>query len=521
MSTLESCMITNPLNKSDECAKFTIDNTMKPFVMSDIMNAGQEYTFSMWMRSDDVGEVVIEGATCPSTSSWQQYIIRFVASTAELVLHFTQNGTYYIYKPQLEIGSVATDYEPAPEDLDQSIEEMRASFEQTANGLRMDISKTQTDLSTSTNELQNQLNTINKYFTFDINGMTIGQSDSPYKVVIDNDEMVFSVNGVDSLFVTPDGVYAPDIGVSKRLNILGYTIEEAADGKVNCDYTGATIPLTIVRQPVDQTITFGETAEFTIKARGDGVKYQWQYGMNGGGTYLVNANNNTTYESTYRFRPTDDSITEQKIRCIVTDRHDNRLVSEEVILHVNQKSSGGDSDTMMYTVTNDLINVVSDNDATSVAANEPYAAVLTPDEGYVLSSVIVAMGGEDVTTDSYDYNVDTGAVNIPSVTGDVVITAIAQYGFIAPDYEEYDVSVDFEGDVLDGNVTLSNNAVTVTHNSPYVTAINVAEGYTIDAVAVFVGNANVTDTVYSEGVIDIPSVTGPVNILIVISKVSE
>jgi hypothetical protein len=47
---------------------------------------------------------------------------------------------------------------------------------------------------------------------------------------------------------------------------------------------------------------------------------------------------------------------------------------------------------------------------------------LTASEGYSINSVIVEMGGEDVTSTVYS----DGSINIPSVTGDVVITAIAE-----------------------------------------------------------------------------------------------
>jgi hypothetical protein len=72
-----------------------------------------------------------------------------------------------------------------------------------------------------------------------------------------------------------------------------------------------------------------------------------------------------------------------------------------------------------YTITNNLFNISSNNNAVSVQENASYSATLTAAEGYELDSVTVTMGGVDVTTDVYA----DGVVNITAVTGDVVITA--------------------------------------------------------------------------------------------------
>lgn len=73
----------------------------------------------------------------------------------------------------------------------------------------------------------------------------------------------------------------------------------------------------------------------------------------------------------------------------------------------------------MYSITNNLVNVTSDNAAVSVEENSAYSAVLTVADGYDLDSVTVTMGGVDVTADVYT----DGVITIPAVTGDIVITA--------------------------------------------------------------------------------------------------
>lgn len=74
-----------------------------------------------------------------------------------------------------------------------------------------------------------------------------------------------------------------------------------------------------------------------------------------------------------------------------------------------------------YTVTNNLTNVTTTNAATTIAQGAIYAASLSAQSGYDLSDVTITMGGEDVTALYYAY----GAISIPSVTGDIVVTATA------------------------------------------------------------------------------------------------
>ncbi|MDT6129047.1 hypothetical protein RQ444_00495, partial [Streptococcus pneumoniae] len=53
------------------------------------------------------------------------------------------SGTAWVTGIKVEIGSVATDWSPAPEDADGLITEAKATFERTAQGLRTDLSAIQ------------------------------------------------------------------------------------------------------------------------------------------------------------------------------------------------------------------------------------------------------------------------------------------------------------------------------------------------------------------------------------------
>lgn len=57
------------------------------------------------------------------------------------------------------------------------------------------------------------------------------------------------------------------------------------------------------------------------------------------------------------------------------------------------------------------------------------------------------------------------------------------------------------------DVVSSNTNVTVNKNASYTTTLTPEDGFTLGAVTVIMGELDITSTVYSDGVISIPSVT--------------
>lgn len=88
-------------------------------------------------------------------------------------------------------------------------------------------------------DVQKQLETITKYFTFDIDGLTIGQAENTNKVVIDNDEISIMVGGVVVQRFDAEGrALIPELSITRLVDLLGYQIEEDDSGNLNCDYIG-------------------------------------------------------------------------------------------------------------------------------------------------------------------------------------------------------------------------------------------------------------------------------------------
>lgn len=73
------------------------------------------------------------------------------------------------------------------------------------------------------------------------------------------------------------------------------------------------------------------------------------------------------------------------------------------------------------TITYNLSHVSSSNTTASIESGQSYTTTLTASTNYTLNSVTVTMGGVDITSTVYS----SGTVSIPSVTGNIVITATA------------------------------------------------------------------------------------------------
>lgn len=74
-----------------------------------------------------------------------------------------------------------------------------------------------------------------------------------------------------------------------------------------------------------------------------------------------------------------------------------------------------------YSVTTDLTSCIISSTDTQVIEGESYSATISAIDGYELSSIVVTMGGEDVTSSA----VSGSSIIIPNVTGNITITAVA------------------------------------------------------------------------------------------------
>lgn len=142
-----------------------------------------------------------------------------------------------------------------------------------------------------------------------------------------------------------------------------------------------------------------------------------------------------------------------------------------------------------------LTNTYSSNSAGTVTAGAPFSTTLTAPEGYEIGSVTVTMGDTDITASAYA----KGVVTIPSVTGNVVITA-----------ESGEVRIDKTYSVTNHltHVVTDNDFTTANHGEYYGACLTPDSGYALDSVTVTMGGVDITSWAYNSSYIDIISVTG-------------
>ena len=119
-----------------------------------VFNCFKHYMFLKNSKTGTVSGVsYLTLAGYDGTSDWKRIVFTYDYSTnkgydqLKTLLKFNlegvRSGTAWITGVQVEFGSVANEYAPAPEDVEGLITEAKATFERTAQGLRMDLSAIQ------------------------------------------------------------------------------------------------------------------------------------------------------------------------------------------------------------------------------------------------------------------------------------------------------------------------------------------------------------------------------------------
>ena len=280
MNTLESYSGAI-LGKEDECARFVIDDVSSPFLLTNIAKVGEQYTFSFWLRAETTGSITACGKTFAAATEWVKYETQFTAESKDVQIAFNSAGTYYIYQPQLESGTMATAWRPAPEDL-ATTEDVTATNEEIAavtesvsslNAKADNISDTVAEIKTST---ENAINSTNSSietlrhevetkmtaeaveiqirtamesgatkvvtetgFTFDSDGLTVEKTGSEMKTQITEDGMTVYQNEEEVLEANSNGVNAKNLHATTYLIVGGRSrFENFGNNRTGCFWIG-------------------------------------------------------------------------------------------------------------------------------------------------------------------------------------------------------------------------------------------------------------------------------------------
>lgn len=150
------------------------------------------------------------------------------------------------------------------------------------------------------------------------------------------------------------------------------------------------------------------------------------------------------------------------------------------------------------TITKNLTGCTISNSTSQVEYGESYTATITPEPEKTITSVIVKMGGVDITSTAYTDS--SGAINIGKVTGAVTITAAASVPSVT-----YNITRNLT------NCASSNTANTIAEGASYTTTLSPTGTYKkLGAITVTMGGTDISASAVSGSTVSIASVTGDI-----------
>ena len=173
-------------------------------------------------------------------------------------------------------------------------------------------------------------------------------------------------------------------------------------------------------------------------------------------------------------------------------------------------------DNRYYTVTVDAKNLTYDKDAIKpIKAGYPLNTIIfTPEEGYKLPTTAkVTMGGRELTSIEYAYDSTTGALEVPNVRGDIVITIEAVLATSTYYKITYNLSDHLWVEMLNPAVNVPSE---VEASKSFLVVLYAEVGYKVpETISVTMGGVEVSDAYLfieeeNRGEIKIESVTGDV-----------
>ena len=152
------------------------------------------------------------------------------------------------------------------------------------------------------------------------------------------------------------------------------------------------------------------------------------------------------------------------------------------------------------TIAKNLTGCTISNNESQVEYGDSYTATIAADDGKELTSVVVKMGGVDITSTAY--TAGSGAINISKVTGAVTITAVA----IMPSVS-YNITLNLT------NAASSNAANTIADGASYTTTLSPTGTYKkLGTITVTMGGTDISASAVSGNTITIAKVTGNIAI---------
>lgn len=294
-------------------------------------------------------------------------------------------GTVYLKNVKLEAGNKATDWTPAPEDVDDAIETVNetvhtqkteivaesesivisalesyvqtgdyeefkstveSQFQILSDEISMQFTSTNTRVDEVDGELQERTNEISKHISFSENGIILNSGGNNIELQLDNEiGFVFAQNGNAFGHWDGENFYTGNIVIrtNERAQFGNFAFVPRANGDMTfLDVGGMFALLKILRHPSGVTCTTADSATFTVTAMGSGdLLYQWQYKSaddDGYTNFAEGENDGFSVSGATANSITISAFTAEvssmQIRCAVTDSAGDTAESNAATLNV-------------------------------------------------------------------------------------------------------------------------------------------------------------------------------------------
>ena len=182
---------------------------------------------------------------------------------------------------------------------------------------------------------------------------------------------------------------------------------------------------------------------------------------------------------------------------IIAETHGD-IVTNVSNLSINEGGTGTFTVSLSVVPTNDqVVSLSSNNTDITVSPN----SLTFTSENYGTAQTVTVSAAEDSDTTN-----DTATITLSSnkVVNKTVSITVADNDTPAVTPTTYTITNNLT------NCTNSNNTVSIEENASYTATLTANDGYTLDSPVITIGGADVTNTVYNGGNINITSVTGNV-----------
>lgn len=126
-------------------------------------------------------------------------------------------------------------------DFDEFKETVESQLQLLSDQMNLKFTETIQEIENVNGDLQEKYNTITTHFQFEVDGLEIGQTDSPYKIVISHNKQTTYANDVEVQVIdaVSGEVLTPKLKVTDTFNLLGFQLDKDEENEiVNCEYVG-------------------------------------------------------------------------------------------------------------------------------------------------------------------------------------------------------------------------------------------------------------------------------------------